>query len=374
MITSLHVSTARSWRGGENQLYLLALGLRARGQRAIVAAPPGSPLLERCLAEKIDARPLRVRGELDVFGALQLAALLRRERPDVLHLHDGHAVLPGKMAARFSFLKGLSVVAHRRTVFKIKGRGKYGGRIDRVIAISRAVRDELLAAGIAPEKVRVVYSGMNFPQPLAADALEVRAFRERFHIPADAFLIAHAAALTSEKRQLDILAALELTNQNLKARGLSGVHLALAGSGILEDDLKRAAKSLGLDGHVHFLGFQQDLRPLWAAASMAVYASVAEGLCTALVEAQGTGLPAVITRAGGMVEVIEDGATGVIVDVGDTRKLSESILFLREDDARRARMGEQARVRARSLFSADAMTDGVLAAYRELVAVSPRPC
>lgn len=368
-LTSIHLSTARTWRGGENQIYLLAQGLQARGQRAVVAAPSGSPLLDRCTTEKIETRALKVRGELDVFGALQLAGLLRRERPDILHLHDGHAVLPGKMAARFSMLKDLKVVAHRRTVFKLKGRGKYGGRIDRVIAISGAVKNELLNAGIPSEKIRVVYSGMDFPEALAPGAPEVCAFRAQHGIPQDAFLVAHAAALTSEKRQCDMLDALVLSNRTLKERGLPGVHLAFAGIGTLKDALTQAAEKLELGAHVHFLGFLTDLRPLWAAASMAVYASEAEGLCTALIEAQGAGLPAAISRAGGMIEVVEDGETGVIFNVGDSKALSQAILALREDSARRARMGEKARARARALFSADAMVDGVSNAYRELMGV-----
>ncbi len=368
MLTTIHLSTARTWRGGENQIYLLARGLLARGQRAVVVAPPGSPLLERCAAERIEIQPILVRGELDVFGAWTLSRFLRKERPHILHLHDGHAVLPGKMAARFSFLNDLKIFSHRRTVFKLKGHGKYAGRMDRVIAISGAVREELVKAGVAPEKIRVVYSGMDFPEPLAQDAAEARALRDRHGIPADAFVIAHAGALTSEKRQADMLGALQLANGTLKARGLPCVHLAIAGSGVLEEALKREASQHGLDTHVHWLGFLTDLRPLWAMASMAVYASEAEGLCTALIEAQGAGLPAAVSRAGGMVEVVEDGATGVIFNVGDREQLSREILALRDDVARRLRMGENARVRARALFSADAMVEGVLNAYRETVA------
>ncbi len=342
MITSIHLSTARTWRGGENQIFLLARGLCSRGDRAIVVAPPGSPLLERCVASPIETHPIKVRGELDLFGAWKLARYLKKIRPDILHLHDGHSVLPGKMAAHFSGLKSLKVVAHRRTVFKIKGSGKYSGRIDRVIAISAAVRKQLQYAGIDAEKIRVVYSGMDFPDALSADAPEVLAFRKQHGIPADAFVIAHAGALTSEKRQSDMLGALQLVNGTLKERGEPGVHLAFAGIGLLQEALKREASERGLAAQVHWFGFLTDLRPLWASAAMAVYASEAEGLCTALIEAQGAGLPAAISRAGGMVEVVEDGETGVIFSVGDINALSRSILALREDGARRKRMGEKA--------------------------------
>ena len=296
---SVHVSTAKSWRGGENQLWLLASGLLARGQKVLVVAPPGSPLLERCQAEKIPARAIRFRGEIDPLGTLRLIKLLRAERPHILHLHDGHAVMPGQLAAQVFSRAKLRVVAHRRTVFDLKGKWKYSGRVDRVIAISEAVREKLNAAGISDSHIRVVYSGLEFPP--AADAATVAEFQRRHGLPARELLIAHAAALTSEKRQAEMLRALALVNEKLKAAGHSAVHLALAGKGDQEQALRELTQSLGLSSFVHFLGFLTDLRPLWAGSSLALYASEAEGLCTALIEAQGAGLPAVITRAGGMV-------------------------------------------------------------------------
>ena len=107
-----------------------------------------------------------------------------------------------------------------------------------------------------------------------------------------------------------------MANQKLRANGQYGLYLALAGAGSQELFLRDCALQAGVDTHVLFLGFQTDLRPLWAVSSMAVFASEAEGLCTALIEAQGAGLPAAVSRAGGMPEVIEDNATGVIFEIG----------------------------------------------------------
>ena len=86
-----------------------------------------------------------------------------------------------------------------------------------------------------------------------------------------------------------------------------------------------AAHKLGIDTHVYFLGFQNDLRPLWAVSAMALFASEAEGLCTALIEAQGAGLPAAISRAGGMVEV-----QGTAEGAPFSRKELEAMLALAE--------------------------------------------
>lgn len=369
---SMHLSTAHTWRGGENQILLLCKGLKSRGQKVLIVAPKDAPLHERAHEAGIETHVLGLR-EVDPAGTYRLARLLRKLRPDVLHLHDGHAVLPGQLAARALSANKLSVFAHRRTAFKVRGRWKYGGRVDKVIAISEAVKEQVLAAGVTAEKVAVVYSGLDFPEALAKNSAEAQALRAELKIGPHAVLAAHAAALTSEKRHVDMISAISRLqqgsnkNNSLKDVPAPDVHLAIAGSGELEQELKQQVQREGLAARIHFLGFRRDLRPLWAAADMAVFASEAEGLCTALVEAQGAGLPAVVTRAGGMAEVVADGKTGAIVPIGHVAALAESIGKLAADPMLRERQGQAARERARTLFSADAMADTILQLYREAV-------
>lgn len=326
----------------------------------LVAAPRGAPLMERCREAAIPFKELTISGGADVFGAWALSRLIRAERPDIVHAHDGHAVLPAKLALLFAgkIGRGAKLVAHRRTVFRINSRSKYSGRVDRVIAISQAAKETLLTAGVSGEKIRVVYSGMDFQKPLAADSAEANKFRDEFNIPLDAFVIAHAAALTSEKRQRDMLDALA---------PLEKAHLVIAGTGELENDLRAYAAALGIEKRVSFTGFLKDVGPLWAVSQIAFFASEAEGLCTALIEAQGAGLPAAVTRAGGMAEVVEDGATGVIFEIGNVKQMSSALIALQQDVQRCERLGRNAFVRARALFSARAMSDGVLSVYQELV-------
>lgn len=362
-LSTVHVSTARTWRGGENQILLLCQGLLGLGQRALILAPRGAPLLERALAAGLPARALTLRGSVDPAGTWRLARILRETRPDVLHLHDSHAVFPGQLAARVLPARTLAVIAHRRTSFALRGRWKYGGRVDRVIAISAAVREALLAAGLSPGQVVRIYSGLEFPEPLPRESAEARVLRAELGVPEDAILVAHAAALTSEKRQTDLVAALA---KLVKDRPSPNVHLALAGGGGQEDALREQARRLAVSGRLHLLGFRRDLRAFWAAADMAAYASEAEGLCTALIEAQGAGLPAVATRAGGMPEVVEDGVTGMLVPVRDVEGLAAALATLAADASARAKMGQQAGVRARRLFSAETMVEHTLELYRSV--------
>ncbi|GMV80861.1 MAG: glycosyl transferase [Planctomycetota bacterium] len=368
-LSTLHVSTAKTWRGGENQLYLLAKGLAARGQRVLIVAPPDAPLHARAAEAGLATRAMKLGGGLNPAGLWRLTKLLREVRPEILHLHDSHALTPGQLAGRMLPREACAVLAHRRTAFKIRGRWKYAGRVDRVVAISAAVRAELLEAGLAAPSVNVIYSGLELPEPLAREAPEAVALRAELGVPAGAFLVAHAAALTSEKRQADLIAAVALAEERVKAAGgaaSSEIHLALAGSGELEGALGALISERNLRKRVHLLGFRRDLRGLWAAADAAAFVSEAEGLCTALIEAQGAGLAAVITRAGGMVEVVENERTGLTTEVGDVAGIAGALARLAGDASQRARMGRAASERARRLFSSEAMVDGTLALYREL--------
>ena len=359
---SVHLSTAKSWRGGENQLLLLAQGLIARGQKALVVAPRGAPLLERCQAAAVPCIGLRIAGEVDPLATLKLISLLRKERPQIFHLHDGHAVLHGQLAGRALPRRLCRVVAHRRTVFKLKGRWKYTGRIDRVIAISRAVESELLAAGVPKDNVRVVHSGVDFPEVSANSRAE---WRTKLQIPGGDLLAVHAAALSKEKRQCDLIAAICAANEKLKSNGGPRVHLALAGSGAEDETLRAEVAQRGVADTVHFAGFLQDVPPFLAAGDLAVYASEAEGLCTALVQAQAAGLPAIVTRAGGMPEVVEDGRTGYVAPVGEPAAFAERIAALAADADLRRELGRAGAQRARALFSSEAMIGGVLGVYQE---------
>src|SRR3954466_9995586 len=94
---SLHVDTARTWRGGQNQVLLTVNGLRAIGQRAALVAHPDGELRKRA-AEGLELIPIGSKSEVDLAAAWRLARVLKRLRPDVVHAHDPHAVAMAALA------------------------------------------------------------------------------------------------------------------------------------------------------------------------------------------------------------------------------------------------------------------------------------
>src|ERR1700682_3436843 len=119
---SLHIDTARTWRGGQNQVLLTVNGLRAIGQRAALVAHPDGELRRRA-AEGLELIPIAPRTEMDLSAAWRLSRVIKQLAPTVVHAHDPHAVAMASLAIS---LGGASrpapaLVASRRVDFHLKG-------------------------------------------------------------------------------------------------------------------------------------------------------------------------------------------------------------------------------------------------------------
>src|ERR687885_1480198 len=94
---SLHVDTARTWRGGQNQVLLTVSGLRAINHRAALVAHPDGELRRRA-AEGLELVPLAPRNEVDLHAAWKFARVVKRLQPDIIHAHDPHGVAMAAVA------------------------------------------------------------------------------------------------------------------------------------------------------------------------------------------------------------------------------------------------------------------------------------
>src|SRR3954471_17688120 len=94
---SLHVDTARTWRGGQTQVLLTVNGLGAIGHRAALVAHPDGELRRRAV-EGLDLIPLAPRTEVDLTAAWKFARVVKRLQPDIIHAHDPHGVAMASLA------------------------------------------------------------------------------------------------------------------------------------------------------------------------------------------------------------------------------------------------------------------------------------
>lgn len=356
---SLHIDTARTWRGGQNQVLVTVMGLRALGHRTLVVAHPAGELRRRA-EEGLDVFPLAPRTEMDLGAAWRFSRLVKQVRPDIIHAHDPHAVAMAALALSMSTqLVKPPLVASRRVDFRLRGntlsRWKYR-QVDLFICASEAIRRMLIADGVPKERAVTVHEGIDLAR---ADAAAPAKLHEELWLPHHAPIIGNVAALVPHKGQRHLIEAAALV-----VRQVPDARFVIAGEGELRPSLEHAIKEHRLEKHVLLAGFRPDVLSLHKAFDIFVMSSVTEGLGTSLLDAMACGKPIVATTAGGIPEVVADGETGILVPPRDHGAMAAAIVRLLKDDALRQRMGQAGLARVRRRFSADRMVQDTLRVYK----------
>jgi glycosyltransferase involved in cell wall biosynthesis len=332
--------------------------MAARGHDVVVACRAGGVLAERTRAAGLAVREMRFRGDLWPAAALALASTLKEMRPDVVHLHDPHAVSAGLLARRLAPGRR-ALVATRRVDFALRGflsRRKYAA-CDRVIAVSDAIAGVLRRGGLPAERVRLVYEGVpdRPAQPGGQDALR------ELGIPEDAPVVGNVAALTGHKDQATLLAAAARVGVRRP-----DARFVIVGEGELRGRLEALSRDLGLERRCIFAGFRADLDRLIPAFTVFCLSSHMEGLGTSLLDAMAFGVPVVATAVGGIPEAVTDGVTGRLVPPRDPDALAAALVEALAHPARRAEWGRAGRQRFEERFTAERMVEATLAVYAEL--------
>lgn len=363
----LHIDTEKGWRGGEQQALYLAEGLMRRGVENLCVGQPGQPYPERCAAKGLPVETIRTRGEADPVGIAKLRGVMRRFRPDIVHMHTSHAHTLGVLAARSSGVSPkIRTVVSRRVDFTIYRNAlrlswfKYRFGVDRYVAISEGVRAQMVKDGIPAERISIVHSGIDLSR---FDGVKPHDYAAEFGMPRGAPVILDVAAFGWHKAQEFLVrAAPRILERHPEAR------IFLVGEGECMPKIRAEAESLGVAGRIVFTGFRSDVPSLLAGADVFVMCSVLEGLCTSLLDALALKRPCVGSAVGGIPEVLVDGVTGLTVPPRDPEALAAVILRVLGDADLARRLGEEGRRHVERKFTNDAMVEGTLGVYRDLVA------
>jgi len=364
---SLHIDTARTWRGGQNQVLLTVLGLRALGHRAALVAHGEGELRARA-QEGLELVPLTPRTELDLAAAFRLSRVIKRLAPDVIHAHDPHGVAMASLALSMGSPEPRPpLVASRRVDFHLQenalSRWKYR-QVDRFLCASDFIKSMLIHDGVTAAIVVTVHEGIDLAHVEAAPPAKIH---EEFWLPHHAPLVGNVAALVPHKGQRHLVEAAALV-----VREVPDARFVVAGEGDLRPTLERQIRDHHLEKHFFLAGFRPDVLSLHKGFDLFVMSSVTEGLGTSLLDAMACGKPVVATATGGIPEVVVDGETGLLVPPRDDRALAAAIVRLLEDEALRARMGAAGLARVRERFSAERMVRDTVAVYEEVVRAGAR--
>ncbi|MBU0488747.1 MAG: glycosyltransferase family 4 protein [Bacteroidetes bacterium] len=362
----LHVSSARSWRGGEQQLLYLVEELTKLGYQQAVYCVEGSELQKRLSGTEPGVFTYYKKSAVSLSAAGRLNSAIRDFQPDLIHCHDSHSHTMAYIAG-FSG-KNIPLVISRRVDFytgqSMLSRRKYNNsRVKAIVCVSNVIAEMMKETIKDHSKIRVVYSGVDLSRftNISAPGL----LRSEYNIPDDEVLIGNVAALAPHKDYFTFLdTAAMLIEGGLNARFL------IVGDGHEKLAIARYCNKLTLGNHVIFTGFRKDIPQVLSNLDLVLMTSKTEGLGTSIIDALASGVPVVSTNAGGIPEIIEHGINGLLGSIKNPTELMQCVRRMLAEPELRDACVENGKQTARN-FSKENMAAGTAEIYRELIVSDP---
>ncbi|WP_174420543.1 glycosyltransferase family 4 protein [Burkholderia diffusa] len=311
---------------------------------------------------------VRKQGGVSVGALKQLVRLVRdvarrARRAEVIYANTQRAMVVAALAGR---LARKPVVWHLRDIVSTDHFGskqllaiKYCARlgVTRVIANSDASAQAFRTlTGFTPQHVDVVFNGISAEPFDALEGVSQAALRARLGLPQDAWLVGSFSRLARWKGQHLLLEA---------AAQHPDMHVVLVGAPLFGEDeyaaqLHEYVARHGMDARVHFLGFQRDVAACMTAVDVVAHTSITpEPFGRVIVEGMLARRPVVAARAGGVVEIIEDGDNGLLCEPGDATALANALDTLKRDGALRERLVASGRATAVRRFGTEIYVERV---------------
>ena len=287
----------------------------------------------------------------------RLTEFMRSEAIDVVQTFFVEAHLIGGAAARRAGIN--AIISSRRNLgysygLKEKLYLRVANRYPlRWLANSRAVAERISKIeGIARNRFEVIYNGVEMKVALPPSEHQVAT-------------VVMVANLRPVKAIPTLIDAAELV-----AREFPRVRFRIIGEGPDRHELQALVAALRLQGNVEMPGSTDDVHSRIASATIGVLTSTSEGFSNSLLEYMRAGLPVIATNVGGNKEIIDDGKTGYLIEIGDHRALADRILLLLQDPQMAQAMGASGRTKVEEIFSLEVMVRKHEELYRTLVAGS----
>jgi glycosyltransferase involved in cell wall biosynthesis len=261
-----------------------------------------------------------------------LADAIATWQPDVIHV-NGPSGMPLLYAAR---ARRIPIVAHVRQS-ELRGWTPLLQAAQGIVAVSEYIRGCIVELDVEPSKIEVAYDGVD-PTTFFPGAIDRRDARLHMGIAPGAVVLLCVARYVKEKR-LDLFCELlgRLREESPLIQGIIVGDPNGSGAAVAAQ-ITRLIDTLGLADSVHRVAFQRDIRYALAAADAIVLCSEREPLGTCVLEAFAMGVPAVVTRSGGLAELIDRFDAGVLVNPGSIDALSDGVRLVLDSEQRRERI------------------------------------
>jgi L-malate glycosyltransferase len=362
-IRVLHLSSERSWRGGEQQIAYLIDELGKMGVENFIACRRGSSFEMYCRERSWDHYVLNFAPPFDLRTAWQIGRICRKNRIDILHMHTSYGHTLGILSTLFG--NGVRMVLSRRVDNPIRNnwftKWKYNHpRISKIITVSDAIREILKNKIHDRSKLLTIHSGIDISrfQP----GRKSNFFRDKYGLDEGTLVIGNTSALSGHKDYPTFLKVAEY----LRDKGIKAVFFVI-GKGELQEEIKKMIARAKLEDLVIMTGFLKNPAEVLPGLDIFLMTSKTEGLGTSILDAFASGVPVVATRAGGIPEMVIHEQTGLLAAVGDYQNLGENIIRLINDATLRNILKNNAEKMVMEKFTRERTAAKTLEVYGEIL-------
>lgn len=281
----------------------------------------------------------------------RLVSLMRRKRFDIVHTQLLYATIVGQLAARIAGVP-IRIVTRHHTNDWYQPRHKHLNKLDayvtrkatKVVAISGAVKNDLLQQGVPLDRIKLIYNGISLKLfDRNGQTNEVPQLKQAYP---GKYLLAYTANLHEYKGHKFLIEALAKLSSKY-----TDIQLLLIGEGAERKNLEGLVARLKLKDKVTFLGYQPNVPALLKEIDLYIHPTMSEAFGIAVIEAMAAGKCVIASRVGGIPEIIEHGQTGFLVAPKDVTGLAEAILYARENLKLAQEIAEAGRERVKKKFS-----------------------
>ncbi len=352
----IHIVNSMDCGGQEKMIISLAHALNGKGYASpIVTIAYKGELAPQAEKLGIKVSSIGQKEGVSLMALWRLFMLIKAERPDILHLHNGRALIYGVIAAK---LLGIpSIFTRHGSGPLIIPKWIWDG-VTRVVTISVQAKNDQCRRNpsLRSEKVVVILNGVNIKDY----EVSLKHAKDRTGV----VTVGHVARLVDLKDQATLLKSFAKV---IEVLGKNKARLVIAGDGPEKAMLEKLARDLGISAQVEFLGFREDIPAIVNTFDVFVLSSLTEGISLTLLEAMAASKPIVATDVGGNPEVVVNGKTGFLVPAKDPQAMADKILVLLKDPVLAKNMGAAGRRHVEEVFSLDRMTDEYIKVYRSLL-------
>lgn len=358
--------------GTEKQLLCILPYLVARGYRVVVYTTRGNGPLDsefRAAGIGVVNGSKSLSGLLGIIAcAVRLVVILKRQKPNLIHFFLPEAYLIGGMCSVFAGTQPR--IMSRRSLSHYQSRRPFSGFLERclhrrmnaVIANSTAVLRELEGEGVDPKKLVTIMNGVDINK---FGKVGKQTSRKKLGLYPGQLVLTCVANLIPYKGHSDLLTALSSIRDRLPK---TWTLLIVGRDEGIGNELRNEARRLRIAENIRWLGERGDLPNIYAASDVCLLCSHEEGLPNAVLEAQASGVPVVVTDVGGSPEAINDGRTGILVPPHSPASIAKAILLLAGDASLRFGMGRKAKIWINESFSLIACVEAHQSLYSRLLA------